>query len=143
MEKQIDENMKKAFYDLIEENTNSKTPDYDWIIRLYSEIKHKLLYYLKKDSTTYKSIDESFDVELFSQMIRADVFSQESMLKLIENTFYWIKYLGAPYRDDGTDKAKERVLNSPFNKIISVFLKETHDCITCYDEDMIRILKTK
>lgn len=136
MEDQIEQTMKKAFYDLIEENTNSATPDFDWIIRLYCEIKQQLLYYLKRDSKVYRRIDESFDVELFSQMIKADVFSPDSMYKLTENTFYWIKALGAPERDTEVSEAKQRVLEAPLNKIIGVFLQEVHKCITTYDNDM-------
>ena len=138
---QIEKNMKQAFYDLIDQNTNSENPDFDWIVNLYVEIKEKLMHYLKKDSDTYKSVDESFDVEIFSQMIRNDVFSQESMIKLVDNTFYWIKYLGAPYRDNDINNSKKKVLESPLNKIISVFLKEVHQCITFYDEDMERFFK--
>jgi hypothetical protein len=136
MEAQIEQTMKKAFYDLIEENTNSPTPDFEWIIRLYCEIKQQLLYYLKKDSIIYKRIDESFDVELFSQMIKADVFSPDSMYKLVENTFYWITELGAPERDTSVSEARQRVVEAPLNKIIGVFLKEVHQCITIYDNDM-------
>jgi hypothetical protein len=138
---QIEKNMKQAFYDLIDQNTNSENPDFDWIVNLYVEIKEKLMHYLKKDSDTYKSVDESFDVEIFSQMIRNDVFSQESMIKLVDNTFYWIKYLGAPYRDNDIDGSKKKVLESPLNKIISVFLKEVHQCLTFYDEDMQQFFK--
>jgi len=143
MEKQIEETMKKAFYDLIEENTNSSTPDYDWIVNLYTEIRLTLLQYLRKDGSTYRSIEESFDVKLFSQMIRADVFSTESMVKLIETTFYWIKQLGAPVRDKEIEEAKERVLQSPLNKIISVYLKETHQCLMIYQQDMESFLQNK
>ena len=142
MNEQIEKTMKQAFYDLIDQNTNSQTPDYDWIIRLYSEIKAQLLHYLKIGSKTYVAIDDSFDVELFSQMIRADVFSPDSMVKLVNNTFYWIKFLGAPYRDEEIDISKQKVLNTAPNKIISVFLKEVHDCLSFYDEDMKRILTT-
>ena len=91
MENQIEETMKRAFYDLIEVNTNPANPDYDWIVSLYKEIKMMLMRFLKKDSAVYNEIDKSFDVELFEQMIRADVFSPESMYKLIETTYYWIK----------------------------------------------------
>ena len=143
MEKQIDETMKRAFYDLIDENTNSSTPDYDWIVNLYTEIRLTLLQYLRKDGPTYRSIEESFDVELFSQMIRADVFSAESMVKLIETTFYWIKQLGAPVRDKEIEEAKKRVLQSPLNKIISVYLKETHQCLLIYQQDMESFLQNK
>jgi hypothetical protein len=141
MEKQIEDTMKKAFYDLIDENTSSSTPDYDWIVSLYSEIKASLMHFLKKGSLVYNRIDESFDVELFSQMIRADVFSSESMVKLIENTFFWIKELGAPARDKEVDDAKKRVLQTPLNKIISVYLKETHECLCHYQQDMVEYLQ--
>jgi hypothetical protein len=141
MEKQIEDTMKKAFYDLIDENTCCTTPDFDWIVSLYTEIKMSLMHFLKKDSVTWKRIDESFDVELFSQMIRADVFSGESMVKLVETTYYWIKELGAPARDQEVDGAKERILKSPVDKIISVYLKETHECISRYQQDMVEYLQ--
>ena len=140
MEQQIENAMKKAFYDLIEEKTNQNPPDYDWLVRLYAEIKERLLYYLKKGSPTYKEIDESFDVALFEQMIKADVFSPESMVKLVQNTFYWIKKLGAPQRDAEADAAKERILQAPMDKIVVTFLKEVHICIDEYDKDMRCIL---
>lgn len=143
MEQQIEDAMKKAFYDLIEEKSSSDSPDFDWLVRLYVEIKERLMYYLKKGSPTHREIDESFDVALFEQMIRADVFSPDSMVKLIQTTFYWIKKLGAPQRDAATDAAKERVLQAPMNKIVVTFLKEVHLCIDEYDKDMRFILTKK
>lgn len=141
MENQIEETMKRAFYDLIEVNTNPANPDYDWIVSLYKEIKMMLMRFLKKDSVVYNEIDKSFDVELFDQMIRADVFSPESMYKLIETTYYWIKKLGTPFRDGEVDKAKERIVKSPLNRIIVVYLKETHECLSRYEQDMIEYLR--
>ena len=143
MEQQIKDVMKQAFYDLIEEKSSSNPPDFDWLVRLYVEIKERLMYYLKKGSPVHKEIDESFDVALFEQMIRADVFSPDSMVKLIEITFYWIKKLGAPQRDATTDAAKERVLQAPMQKIVVTFLKEVHICIEEYDKDMRFILTKK
>ena len=136
MEEQIEKTMKRAFYDLIDSNCSCVPPDYDWLERLYKELKSMILMYLKKDSKVYKTIDESFDEELFSQMIRADVFSMESMLKLVDNTFYWIKELGSPARDQDTDDAKSKVLSSGAEKMISTFLKESHQCLDNYHTDM-------
>jgi hypothetical protein len=141
MENQIEETMKRAFYDLIKENTNPTNPDYDWIVSLYKEIKMMLMRFLKKDSAVYNEIDKSFDVELFDQMIRADVFSPESMYKLIETTYYWIKKLGAPFRDGEVDESKERIVKSPLNTIIVMYLKETHECLSHYEQDMIEYLR--
>ena len=88
IEEQIKINMKKAFFDLIDQNVNSKNPDFNWITNLYEEIKFKLLSFLpNKNGSVYKQIDTDFDVELFKQMIENDVFNYDSMLKLINNTF--------------------------------------------------------
>ena len=38
---QVEENFKFAFYNLLEERISSNPPDYDWLIRLYGEIKLK------------------------------------------------------------------------------------------------------
>lgn len=140
IEKQIEKTMKQAFYDLIDQNCSS-TPDYNWLERLYLEMKMMMLKYLKKDTKVYKAIDESFDEVLFSQMIRADVFSMSSMLKLVNNTFYWLKEVGAPARDQSINEAESRVLSSDPKKMISTFLKEVHICLDVYDSDMRNYLQ--
>jgi len=141
LEKQIRETYYKAFYDSIDDTINSEKPDYDWIVRLYSEIKDRLKRYIKKDSKTYKEIDESFDIELFNQMIRNDVFDQESMIKMINNTFSWIKRLQAPVRDSETDESREIVFKSDPKNIVSVYLREVYKCLNNLDEDMYNFLK--
>lgn len=143
IEKQIHENFVKAFYDSIDETINSKNPDNEWITKLYEEIKTRLLKYIKKDSKTYKSINESFDVDLFNQMISNDVFDDVSMMKLINNTFYWIEQLQAPIRDEFSRKAKEIVLSSEPNKIVSSFLKEVYKCLEYLDEDIYNYFEKK
>lgn len=144
IEDQIKNNMKQAFFDLIDENINSKTPDYEWVIKLYQEIKFRLLSFLhNKKGNIYKQLDTEFDVDLFRQMIENDVFNQESMIKLINNTFEWILKLEAPIRDSDTIKAKDRVLNSAPKKIISTYLKEVHYCIQQIEEDILPFKKCK
>jgi len=136
IEKQIAETYKKAFYDLIDATVASKQPDYDWIANLYKEIRYRLIRYVKKDSNTYKQIDEEFDIALFDQMIRNDVFDATAMVNLINNTFNWIQKLQAPSRDEYTKSARHRVLQSSFDKIVSEFIKEVNTCIDFIDEDM-------
>jgi hypothetical protein len=133
---QIKEQMKKAFFDLIDQNVNSEKPDYDWITNLYEELLNRLASFLKKNSSNYKLLQDEFDVELFRQMISNDVFDQDSMLKLINNTFSWIQKLQAPARDEETNNAKNRVLSSEPSKIISTFLKEIHICIDNIETDI-------
>lgn len=138
IEEQIKNNMKKAFFDLIDETTNSDEPDIEWLTNLYSELKNRLLSFLKKDGKTYKNLEENFDIVLFKQMIENHIFNQESMIKLVNTTFYWIEKLQAPIRDQETKIAKERIFKSETNKIISTFLKEVHICIDNIDKDIIK-----
>jgi Mg2+ and Co2+ transporter CorA len=141
IQKQVRETYYKAFYDSIDDTINSDKPDYDWIERLYSEIKDRLFRYIKKDSQTYRAIDESFDIELFNQMIRNDVFDHESMVKMINNTFSWIKKLQAPVRDKETDESLKIVFESEPKNIVSVYLREVYKCLNNLDEDMYNFYK--
>jgi hypothetical protein len=135
LESQIEKCFNRAFMDLIDETINSKNPDFEWICLLYEEIKQRLLKYVKKDSVTFRNINDSFDIELFRQMIENDIFNQESMLKLINNTFYWIKYLQAPVRDSETENSKNIVLTCEPSKIVSVYIYQTHLCLNNLDDD--------
>lgn len=141
MEVQIRNTFYKAFSDKINDTVNSNTPDYDWIILLYKEIKQRLIKYIKKDSKVYQTIDDAFDIVLFEQMIRNDVFDQKSMLNLINITYYWIYKLQAPIRDQETDQSKKRVLNSETSTIVSTFIIEVNKCIDNIDEDLKNIYK--
>ena len=42
VQQQIRENYEKAFFNLLKEKVASDPPDYDWLIRLYTEIRDKL-----------------------------------------------------------------------------------------------------
>ena len=138
---QIEQQMKKAFFDLIDETVNSEKPDYDWITNLYSELLNRLASFLKNNPKNYKLLQDEFDIELFRQMISNDVFDQMSMLKLVNNTYGWIQKLQAPARDSETNESKNRVLNSEPPKMISTFLKEIHVCIDNIEKDLIEFYK--
>lgn len=138
---QIKQMYEKAFYDIIDEAVNSDKPDYEWILRLYSEIKGRLMKYIKPESKVYKKLDEEFDISLFKQMIENNVFNADSMVKLVNTTYYWIKFLGAPVRDDEVEKSKERVLTSESTKIVSTFVKESNQCIDYIEEDIINYIQ--
>lgn len=141
IEKQIDHQMRKAFFDIINQNINSDNPDHDWLVRLYMEVKQRLLNILKKGSKLYLQLDEDFDVELFKQMIENKVFNQDSAIKLINNTYYWVHTLQAPIRDEMLIESKNRVFTSKSDEIISVFLKEIHLLIDQLYEDIKNLKK--
>ena len=144
MEKQITEIFYKAFHDNIESNIKSDKPDYVWLVKLYTEIRNRLCKYFKKDSKTYLQIQDSFDIELFKQMIENDVFDSNSMIKVIDTTYYWIEQLQAPIRDKSTKESKDKVLSitDPY-KIIPCFIIECNTCLDFFDIDMYNHLRFK
>ena len=141
IEEQIKEMYEKAFFDIIDETVNSDKPDYDWIVNLYNEIKNRLIKYVKKNSKTYELLDEQFDIELFRQMIENDAFNMDSLLKLVNTTFYWIEKLQAPQRDEEVKKSKERIFQASKDKMVSTFVKEANRCIDFLDLDFENFIK--
>ena len=143
IEKQIKEMYEKAFFDVIDDTINSDKPDYDWIVNLYTEIKNRLIRYVKKDSKKYELLDSQFDIELFRQMIENDAFSMDSLLKLVNNTFYWIEKLQAPERDNETKKSKQIIFETSKDKIVSTFVREANRCVDFLDLDFENFVNNK
>lgn len=136
MEEQIKTIYYKAFCDKITETITAEKPDYQWILCLYKEIKCRMLALVKPNTKTYKHIDENFDDVLFDQMIRNDAFNLDDLIKLINFNFECIMNLQAPFRDSETLKSKQKVLESNFPEIVSIFIIEINKCLDYIVEDL-------
>ena len=99
LEQQVKETYKRAFFDLLEERVGSNPPDYDWLTRLYGEIRTKLISLLRQGSSLRGEIEESMDLELFKQMISNAAFNPEDFYGLIRFVFEKCKQLQSPARD--------------------------------------------
>ena len=139
--RQIKDNFKKAFINLLKEKVASQPPDYDWITRLYTEIHDKLVKLLRPTSSLRKEINEHMDIELFDQMIRNKAFNAEDFYKLICYVFDLIKKLGSPARDYNTCNKRDEVLNimknnGTFADIVPVFIINANETIDLIYEDI-------
>ena len=92
-------NIKKAYFDLVEEKLTTEPLDYAWVVQLYDEIKFKLIGILKPDSELRNDIEDRMDTELFEQMIRHRAFDYRDLRQLVNYTFDKILSLCAPVRD--------------------------------------------
>jgi hypothetical protein len=131
---QIKDNFNKAFYDLLEMKVTAEPPDYDWIVRLFQEIKDRLIFFLKKGSPFRNDIEEKLDVELFDQMIRNNAFNGTDFYNLINYVFDLCLKLGSPARDQETENKQNEVLqlmqnNGTFAQIVPLFIKNVNYCI--------------
>ena len=141
LHKQILENYHKAFFDLLKEKVNQNPPDYDWIVNLYKEIRHKLTFFLKKDSAYRKSIEEGFDVELFDQMLRNNAIKGEEFYNLVNFTFEKCLELGSPGRDVEVKKLREEIFDlmknqGTFADLVPLFIKNANKSIDWIHEDL-------
>tara|TARA_X000001036_G_C20628450_1_gene786132 strand:- start:444 stop:932 length:489 start_codon:yes stop_codon:yes gene_type:complete len=148
LNKQIEDNFKKAFFDLLNQKVAENPPDYDWITKLYTEIQVKLKKLLKPTNPLYKEIEEHMDIQLFDQMIRNNAFNGVDFYNLINYVFELIKKLGSPARDNLANSKKEEILNimkngGTFADIVPIFIKNANECIDFIYTDIQNLLKKK
>ena len=146
LNKQIEDTYKKAFFDLLEAKTRSEPPDYIWIEKLYEEIRYKLTAILKKGSSLRVEIEESMDLEIFSQMIRNKAFNGADLYNLVNYVFEKCKQLGSPGRDKDVDEKFNELIDlmksgAVFAEIVPVFIKNANECIDWMYEDMSEFSK--
>jgi hypothetical protein len=146
LNKQIEDNFKKAFFDLLNQKVAENPPDYDWITKLYTEIQVKLKKILKPTNPLYKEIEEHMDIQLFDQMIRNNAFNGVDFYNLINYVFELIKKLGSPARDNLANSKKEEILNimkngGTFADIVPIFIKNANECIDFIYTDIQNLLK--
>jgi len=133
---------RKAFFNLLKERVESNPPDYDWITKLYTEIREKLTKILKKGSDLRVEIEDSMDIEIFDQMIRHNAFKYDDFYNLIKYTFDKCKQLGAAGRDKETDEKLKEILdhmysgNATFATIMPLYIKNINFCIDRMYEDL-------
>jgi len=144
LNEQMNTQFKKAFFDLLEKKVREEPPDYDWITRLYEEIRTRLASILKEGSVVRKEIEESMDVQLFRQMIENNAFGGEELYNLVNMIFEWCKKLGSPARDNEVDKLKFRILGlmrnrGTFAQIVPLFIKNANECIDNIYKDLRQV----
>lgn len=137
--------MKKAFWDLLEEKVRTDPPDYDWICKLYVELRDRLSSFTMEGGSIHKAIKEGFDTELFSQMLRNQAFEGAEMMSLVDTTFGFVAKLQAPVRDKLLKEKKKEILEyassgGEFSVIVPMFLRGAHELMDLIEKDL-RALK--
>lgn len=146
LQKQIRENYERAFFDLLKEKVASDPPDYEWLVRLYTEIRDKLCKLLKPNNRTRLDMEEKLDPDFFNQLIRNKVFDGGSMYGLVWFVFEKCLELGSPGRDEATKKARDEVMmlmknNGTFAEIVPLFIKNANTCIDAIYDDINELKK--
>lgn len=70
--------------------------DYEFIGKLYAEIRDRLCKFVKKDGKTYKKLHEDFDVEFLKELMKNKQLTVNHLYGMTRMTFDWIKKMQAP-----------------------------------------------
>ena len=146
---QIESTFKRAFYDLLAERISHDPPDYEWLCRLYNEIRGKLLGLVNRRCPLREEIETSLDVELFNQMIRNKAFDPDDLYRHVAFIFNKCKQLGAPARDGETEAKKQELLalmrkgGGEFAVVVPLFIRHANVCIDRIYEDIANLRSSR
>jgi hypothetical protein len=143
---QIKETYFTAFFDLLEQKVQQEPPDYDWIVNLYKEIRHKLTFFLKKGSVFRKHVEEGMDIELFDQMLRNNAIGGVEFYNLVNFVFESILKLGSPGRDKEVKSKRDEIYKcmkdgGMFCQLVPLFIKNANICADWIQEDLSNVKK--
>ena len=143
---QIKETYFNAFFDLLEEKVKQTPPDYEWIVNLYKEIRHKLTFFLKKGSVFRKHVEEGMDIELFNQMLRNNAIGGVEFYNLVNFVFESTLKLGSPARDKEVKAKRDEIFECMKNgglfcQLVPLFIKNANACIDWNHEDLSNVKK--
>lgn len=139
---QVRETYKRAFFDLLQEKVAANPPDFEWLTRLYGEIRGKLISLLREGSQLRLEIEESMDCDFFKQLISNNVFSPEDFYTLIRYVFEKCKQLGSPARDAETDAKLKEIIDfvdsgdATFATLVPMFIKNANECLDTVYKDI-------
>ena len=141
---QIEETYKEVWATLLHDKVKQSPPDFEWIVRLYKEIKYKLTYFLKQNSSMRKSIEESLDTELFEQMIRNGAFQGPEFYNLVNYIFDTTLKLGSPARDDKVKELRDEILTALSNKatfaeLVPLFFVNANTAVDWVHKDLFDV----
>ena len=144
LREQIENTYKEVWMALLHDKVKQNPPDYEWIVRLYNEIRYKLTYFLKLNSAMRNSIEEALDVELFNQMIRNGAFQGPEFYNLVNYIFDTTLKLGSPARDNDVKNLRNEVLTALSNKatfaeLVPLFFKNANTAVDWVHEDLFNV----
>ena len=144
IEKQVREAAEKAWCDIVENKIRETPPDFEYVVKLYEEVRNRFIGVLKKGSPKRLEIEEHMDVKLFRQMICNDVFTRDTFSDLTCYVFQLSISLGSPKRDEKTKEYREDILGDLQSKdtiyeVVPKFFLRINNCLDWIYEDLSKL----
>lgn len=130
---QLTEQYQLAFSDLLRENLESETPDWNWVKRLYEELRDRLCNLTPNRVDIHTDIHDKMDSEIFYSMISHGAFDGANLQALITFVFARIRELEAPAKNVETDAKLQEILelfqsaDATIATIVPVFIQAANE----------------
>ncbi len=147
IEEQIKTQFYKAFEDLLTESLSSDTPNWEWLVRLYKELRDRICNLTPRRTDIHGELYENMDAELFEQMVTNGAFRGQEMWNLVDYVFSLIKQREAPARNASTSEILQELQEllqqstTSIATFVPVFLRKAHQKIDEIDNDKKEFLK--
>jgi len=140
--KQIETQMRFAYNDIV--RTALDNCNYEFIGKLYAEIRDSLCNFVKKDGKTYQKIVSDFDVDFLKELMKNKQLSNDHLHGIVHMTFGWVAKMQAPFRDTETEAAKQRVLlGFDAEDIVPSYINEVHKCLNFIEHDIQELVENR
>lgn len=138
--------MQRAFFDALRAKLSGPDPDYEWVVRLYSEIRDRIAKLTPNRVDLHQELKEAMDVELFDQMLRNNAFNGADLYRLVHFVFDRLSSLEAPARAESTQRMVQELDDEmakdtcTFSEFVPLFLRSLLRCryyIKCMSFDLL------
>ena len=140
----LDEIYEQCYYETLYKHMTSDPPQFEMLIDILKNIKHKLCFILKKDSDLCIEIQERLDEEYIKQMLYNNSFDNQDFYNLALYIFTKCKELCAPQRDSSIDfmivSLQSSYKQNIYMEIID-FIKNVNTCLEWLYMDLQVYLK--
>ena len=148
MEKQIEETMKKAFWNLIKSDLNSEPQKFDHLIILIQEIREKLISFTPNRNDFKKELYEILDDSFLKHLFIEKSLDPSHFFRLIIFLIEKVKLYSAPYLDNDIKewevKIKEMLSHEIiYSEFIPVFFEKLYYFLDLIDKDIKSFLSKK
>lgn len=141
MEKQIEEQMKKAFWDLLNEDLNEVPQKFEHLTILINEIKSKLKNLTPNRRDIHKELDDVLDASFLKHLFIEKSIDPQHFFNLIIFIINKLKLYCAPYMDEDIKEWENDIMAKMqniivYSEFVPYFLKKTYIYIEQIEKDV-------
>ena len=148
LEKQIDETMKKAFWDLLKNDLNKEPQQFDHLIILIEEIREIIKSFTPNRKDLATELDETLDDSFLKHLFIEKSLDPTHFFKLIMFLITKVKSYSAPYLDEDIQIWEEQIVEKlkveiVYADFIPFFFKKLFFFLNLIENDIRKYFEVK